>query len=54
MSATESSIMCVVNLILTERSGLSRVYVQKVGNVDGVPCPVDSRVRGKDGEARGE
>ena len=30
MSATEPSIMCVVNLILTEESGLSRLYVQKI------------------------
>ena len=37
--------MCVVNLILTERSGLSRVYVQKVGNVDGVRCPVDTALK---------
>lgn len=31
MSATESSILCVANLIVTEESGLSILYVQKVG-----------------------
>ena len=46
MSATESSIMCVVNLVVTEESGLSRVYVQKVGKSGwDVSYPVDTALK---------